>query len=845
MKYKISIIIPVFNVENYIRDALESIVRQSIGFKHIEVIMIDDCSTDKSPEIIDEYAQKYENCIALHLPENSGAAGKPRNIGIKRATANYLMFLDPDDYYAYDACEKLYKKITTEDVDMVFGTYTIQYPNDQKFVEAGFGKVSSVKANTIEEQKQFLRLPASVWTKIFKREFIEENQLSFPIGIPGQDLVFVIHALLKAKGIIFINESIVNYRVRDYSITYNKSYKNMLGYIKAYNYTYDICMDTGKEDCFSTIIDVNLIFWLKQLIYSDLTADEKKNAINLNLKFFKKYTEYGLIPNQHELIPIINNIVNGQYDNALALADQINDLNRNQDKFSRTENHDYKISVVIPVYNVEKYIKECLDSIVNQTIGIVNIELILVNDCSSDNTMEIIEEYGRKYPSIKIIEHKTNKGPGPSRNTGLKHVTSEYISFIDSDDIISENTYELALNKIKEYDCDLIIFKYVHFNQNKIEFHPTIHQEIFKHQGLIQNIMDVPEIIFATSPCNKIYSKNLVHLLDYPNTLYEDNVVSAKISFDAKKIYVTDECTYYYRQRGEKNSITQQINKKKCYDLININIQLYDLLEDYPEYDHMISWINIHFADKNILNWMFTWNFSLNERKQIFYSTKSFLKHISDEDIVKFNSYFPKYRCIRQKLLMDIRDMNYPLFFIKYELLYRKKKIIKNKDIDKAIKPPYPSNIMEYPISKNDNEITELYNELSNLNSLHYEIRYQKNYNRSLTQRFISNFPSLYILLNIQKTGLKNGFKNIKGYRLIKENHLLDIGFYLKNNEDIRLSGKDPVLHYMYHGFREGRKPNPNFDGNGYLEKNTDVKNSKLNPLVHYSLYGQKEGRKF
>ena len=110
-------------------------------------------------------------------------------------------------------------------------------------------------------------------------------------------------------------------------------------------------------------------------------------------------------------------------------------------------------------------------------------------------------------------------------------------------------------------------------------------------------------------------------------------------------------------------------------------------------------------------------------------------------------------------------------------------------------------------------------------------------------QRLISKFPNLYIFFK-DKYSLKNALVNIKGYRAIKKNNLLDLGFYLKNYPNVNLSGMDPILHYMYYGFKEGKKPNSDFDGNYYLNKYKDVRKSNLNPLVHYSLYGMNEGRK-
>ena len=122
------------------------------------------------------------------------------------------------------------------------------------------------------------------------------------------------------------------------------------------------------------------------------------------------------------------------------------------------------------------------------------------------------------------------------------------------------------------------------------------------------------------------------------------------------------------------------------------------------------------------------------------------------------------------------------------------------------------------------------------------ELEYSNNKNRPFVQRFISKFPRLYILFK-NKTNIKKSLSDIKGYNAIKRDSLFDIGYYLKNNGDIRLSGVDPLLHYIYHGFKEGRNPNPTFNSNYYLKTYVDVKNSGLNPLIHYALYGSKEGR--
>ena len=121
--YKISIIVPIYNVEEFIDESIKSILNQSIGFENLEVILIDDCSTDKSGEIAKKYSELYENIIYYKMPENSGMAGKPRNVGMQMAKGKYIMFLDPDDCYMPYACKLMYDTIEKQNVKFVAANY--------------------------------------------------------------------------------------------------------------------------------------------------------------------------------------------------------------------------------------------------------------------------------------------------------------------------------------------------------------------------------------------------------------------------------------------------------------------------------------------------------------------------------------------------------------------------------------------------------------------------------------------------------------------------------------------------------------------------------------------------
>ena len=150
-----------------------------------------------------------------------------------------------------------------------------------------------------------------------------------------------------------------------------------------------------------------------------------------------------------------------------------------------------KISVIVPVYNVEDYLKECLDSIINQTLK--EIEILCIDDCGTDNSIDILREYSKKDNRIKIISHKENKGLGPARNTGINEAKGEYISFIDSDDFISKDYYENLYNTAKKYDSDIVNTLNIKFYKNKKlrKFIYTFNEKEFESTWNLNDIENV------------------------------------------------------------------------------------------------------------------------------------------------------------------------------------------------------------------------------------------------------------------------------------------------------------------------------------------------------------------
>lgn len=275
--FKISIILPVFNVEKYVVRAFDSILNQTIGFENLEVIFVDDCSTDNSASIIQNFVNKYDNVKYFGLDKNSGAAGKPRNLGIEKANADYLMFLDPDDVYLDCACEQLYYEIIHNDVDVVSGNFVKiidDNPIENKWGILKF-KDNKVIFNSIKDQPEILMYPASIWAKIFKKSVILDNDIRFPVGVPGQDLYFLTHYFIKSNGILFFNKPVTKYMPRgdEESITSKRDKKTLSGFIYIYNAIRSLWADFDKN--LTWLAAINLNFWSKIFVLSDLDIADK------------------------------------------------------------------------------------------------------------------------------------------------------------------------------------------------------------------------------------------------------------------------------------------------------------------------------------------------------------------------------------------------------------------------------------------------------------------------------------------------------------------------------------------------------------------------------------------
>ena len=205
MKYEISIVIPVYNTEKYLNECIDSIINQTIGFEKIQVILVNDGSTDRSKEIIDDYCKKYKNIQGYHLEERHFIGGFARNVGVKEATGKYLMFIDSDDYIDKKACELMYNAITKNNADVVTANYKCMNEDGKIWEKPIFDpdKCKSKELNEVNQEFFYLYCP-SVCLKIFNNDLIQENNIKFLGKVPAEDAYFSCNALLKSKKVFYL-----------------------------------------------------------------------------------------------------------------------------------------------------------------------------------------------------------------------------------------------------------------------------------------------------------------------------------------------------------------------------------------------------------------------------------------------------------------------------------------------------------------------------------------------------------------------------------------------------------------------------------------------------------------
>ena len=395
----VSVIMPVYNGETYLRQCLDSVVNQTL--KEIEIICVDDGSSDRSVEILKEYAAKDERVMVLQ--QANAGAGAARNNGLSKASGKYLSFLDSDDFFETDMLEKAVEKIAADRADFVVFRCDHYLNDTNTFKKAAYTlKKQTLPPYTPFNFRQitdnvFKAFVGWAWDKVYDREFVMKHNLKFQEQRTSNDMLFVFSALVLAKRITYLDTVLAHQRRNNGESLSNTREKSWFCFYNALKALRDVLKEKGLyEELKKDFVNYAVHFSLWNL--NTITGEcYEKLYTKLHEEWFEELEVTG-----HDEAYFYNKT---EYK-------QLADILRYDFKEYNT-----KLSVVIPVYNAEKYIRQCLDSILTKQK--IALEVICVDDCSTDGTPAVLKEYQDKYENVTVIRNETNLYAGTCRNKGL------------------------------------------------------------------------------------------------------------------------------------------------------------------------------------------------------------------------------------------------------------------------------------------------------------------------------------------------------------------------------------------------------------------------------------------
>ena len=330
-----------------------------------------------------------------------------------------------------------------------------------------------------------------------------------------------------------------------------------------------------------------------------------------------------------------------------------------------------KLSIIVPVFNMaaDGKLNFCLDSLVNQTIG--DYEIIAVDDCSTDNSLDILKEYEQKYPDkFRAIHSPVNKHQGGAKNIGIREAKGDWIGFIDSDDWIVPDFYERLINKAVETGADVVGCDYCLVDHHTFEAGAGVQNNTLEQAGVLDHEKRKSLVLNEGSLVIKIFKRQFIleNELFFPEDIfYEDNAVGKSYVILNKHFEYIDEPLYFYYQHG--TSTVHTITERRCQDRVDAAKIMIEQAKKFGYYDEFYSELEYSFTVLHYKNTLFTYMVGVRPVKL------SYVEKLGRE----IREYFPKFQenpyyiertHPEEKKLMAMQQKSTLQFVIYYKLLW-------------------------------------------------------------------------------------------------------------------------------------------------------------------------------
>lgn len=607
-KYKVSVIVPVYNVEEYLYDCLNSLIKQT--FDDFEIICIDDCSTDSSYEIL-EYFKTKDNRFKIIKNRDNIGLGASRNVGIEESKGEYILFLDSDDWLDRNTIEELYALAYKNETDVVMFKL-INYDQDKEiFYKSSYycmdymdGFCGKIFNHTDISHNMLFRLPESACNKLFKSSFIKDNELKFPEGLIHEDNPFNFEMLFAAKKILLIDEYFYNRRIRSNSITRTNDVK-LIDVMEVSDIILSFFLTHGVYHEYIS----NITNFILQIIMSKFYAIDTEHKDDFYKSLKQKIDKFAYVYDLKNDFEKYLNVSNKNFFNLVLYSNTLNEFDKNVTN-KKSVKSDYPVSIIIPTYNAKtEEILKAFNSIKSQTIGFKNLEVIFVDDASTfKDSFPILQKLNDSYINIKSIFLKENRGAGNARNNGIDIAKGKYIMFLDHDDFFFKNSCEILYHTINKEKVDIVCGNYInHQRGGKINW-SNIHLSKYNKANNVCENMNFFKVDPSTG--TKIYRKEF---LNSNNLRYKDFKSGQDLYFNhetlfkAEGLVFIDEPMMEYIVRNDANenlsSMSIKNSKEVLESLLNVYSSSYNLFLEYnEEYKYIPLNILNYFTNSRLLN---------------------------------------------------------------------------------------------------------------------------------------------------------------------------------------------------------------------------------------------------
>lgn len=595
-KEKISVIISVFNTERYLEKCLDSLLNQT--YSNLELIIIEDGSNDHSKDILKKY-EKEKKCKIIYNEGNRGLAYS-RNIGVSVASGNYIGFIDSDDYVEKDYYKKLMDAMVQKKAEVAICDINLIFEDETKEIRRSCCEGKWNIVNIINNG-----MAASACNKLFKADLIKKY--AFAVGKINEDIAVVVPALVKAKKIAYVKECYYNYVQRNNSIQNSDFSEKRFDIFEAVDTTLERIEGTKNFEPIKEGLIFNQImlllfyvipkdkrFFYRYKILKKFYHLSKKYDIRQNKCYWTFSDESGrkhalyyrlLLKFECSGLCMMANVLFVVYD-LLAKTLKKNVKNKQIDlnavisvakkQFDKKEEN-ISVSVIVPNYNYEKYLYQRIYSILNQNYKIK--ELILLDDCSSDHSVETIDLIVKNienYVTVKKVYNKKNSGSAFKQwKKGFDYATGDYVWIAEADDFCDSTLLSNIIKPLKKDSSIKISYSDTAFIDNEglifiksikpeIDIRKTNHwdksyindgmNEIKNYSFLNCTIANVSSCIIKNDDYSDFFKKSGEFKQAGDWLFYVNVMKSGKIAY-------TNKVLNYYRVHG--NNVSSTMDKKK------------------------------------------------------------------------------------------------------------------------------------------------------------------------------------------------------------------------------------------------------------------------------------------